>query len=208
MDRLLKPLDFWQVFVEVMRNPHIPDFGDYYNNMPTKKRSRNIRPRTDVMLKNANNVMMSVIRILKERGFLEKVGETSTERYIDVSYATGDWWKGEKYYQLAVEVENDLRELRGTILDLIRFQARMKVAVFYSQEHVDQRRQIEDKLQEVAHNFTNQGFREATDTGYLIVVAPDRFAEGSNSVSQRCVAYRFNGLEEVMSGRWEEESLW
>ncbi|MBM4039948.1 MAG: hypothetical protein FJ290_15705 [Planctomycetes bacterium] len=205
----LKPLDFWQVLLEVMRNPGIANFGEYYNNALSRCQARNTRPRTHVMLNDDKSVLKCVLDELKKAGLLPDGGAMSTHRYADLSYSVGNWWNGEQSYLLVVEVENDWRELYGTLRDVIRFQARMKVAVFYhSQENRNHEQEVESALHKVARSFGDQGFSEANDTGYLVVVAPDRYPQGSDPARLRCSGYMFEGLTQVDHGCWQEEALW
>jgi hypothetical protein len=204
----LTPEQFWDTFVKVMQEPGISNFAAYYNNEQSKYRARNVRPRTDVMLKFKNSVLKTVLKHLKGRGFLPPGGATSTDRYIDLSYAVGDWWKAEKDFLVAVEVENSWTELRGTMLDLVRFQAKLKVAVFYASAPRQKKDEVRDALDSVISNFHKQGFEESSETSYLVVVAPDTYGSTKDAEVSYCIAYPFTGLNEVGNPNWLEKKLW
>src|SRR5699024_10062155 len=87
------------------------------------------RPRTQLMVDGPRSLVRVAVERMCEKGVLPLGGEYSKVRYIDFSYSIGDWWKGLKYPLLVGEVENDWKELHGTLRDLLQFQAKAKIGI-------------------------------------------------------------------------------
>lgn len=168
------------------------NFVSRYNNDRDQYRSRNCRPRTDVMLKDKNSVLDMTMHNLRKRGGIGE-GGIGKDRYMDFLFAMGDWWTGCKKYYLAVEVENNWPELRGTLLDLFRFQAMMKMAIFYSSDK-NSIIELNRAATEAANNFSIQGFQESNQTNYLLVILPDRNTTPTKDEAQ---AIAFTGLDSI-----------
>lgn len=191
--------ELMQVLAEKWRSPL---FAAKYNNT-SPYRSRNCRPRTDAMLKDSDSVLVETLQRIKVRAGIGDEGELSRDRYVDLSFATGDWWIGAKRYHLAIEVENNWRELHGTLLDLYRFQARTKVAIFYNSAD-EAMTWLIDAAAEVARSFREQGLQESGETSYLLVLLPEGH---STLISSEARALEFTGLDGVRVGLERKGSL-
>jgi len=99
--------------------------------------------------------------------------EIAFERYIDVGLLSGNWWTGERRWELVVEVENDWGELLGTLRDLLNLQARYKWAVFYQRDPPAETAALAEAVQKVRELFNRDGFVESPNTAYEILVLPD-----------------------------------
>ena len=147
-----------------------------FNNEPELYRSSRRRPRTDLMVKGLRGSRFEVHGLVAQAaGVLEPKPdrEIGYERYTDISISYGNWWKGEKYVELAVEVENCWGELAGTLKDLLWFQATRKWAVFYSSNLQAAGTELSDTIDRVRTSFETQGSQENADTQYEIAVFPD-----------------------------------
>jgi hypothetical protein len=187
----MMPLDlreFWRTFLGVFREEASETMLNRYHSN---------RPRTDLMVQGTGSVIARTVSQLTA-GI---VGETSTSRYIDFSFSIGDWYRGEKYPELAIEVENDWRELRGTLRDLCQFQAKSKVGVFYSESPAASTQDVIDALKHVADRFRRDGFMEAP-TPYLVIVAPEKCDLGAGDVARSFMGYHFIGLDHIATGEW------
>jgi hypothetical protein len=156
--------EFWKAFIDVCTGEDAT-FATRYN--PAA------RPRTELMLQKDDGIIPKAAGKLG----LPTSQEIAYSRYIDFSVAEGDWWAGEKGPLLAVEVENNWKELRGTLRDLLQFQARAKIGVFYHKVPRSARHEVEMSLAHVQECFRRDGFSESADTGYLIIIAPEVCAE-------------------------------
>jgi hypothetical protein len=96
----------------------------------------------------------------------------SHERYGDLVVFAGEWRRGESITHTVLEHENNFKEFEGTISDLLRHEARKKIAIFYAA--AISRDELQIRLNNVFEYFLRQGFLEAADTEYLIVVGPLR----------------------------------
>jgi hypothetical protein len=200
----IDPALLWAALIQALNGKQPPNFEALYNNDPHFKRHRNLRPRTDVMLRRSDSVLKSVLGRLKKDGHLPSDGQISAERYIDMSYSTGYWWTGNKQRLLAVEVENSWAELRGTLRDLLQFQAKTKMAVFYATPPEDREGELLEAAICVAKSFATDGFVEAAGTPYLVVIAPDSCSSSPAS----CLGIGFTGLESVSRAQRFSATLW
>lgn len=163
---------------------------DAYNN-DSQKRVRNRMPRTDLMVKGLeahnrykNNGLIAYVafHVLKERGFnapdfVSFEGKLRYERYVDIGVLCGDWWQGESYWELIVEIENNWKELKGTLNDLFHCQSKLKWLILFSESP----NSIKDELISSINNgysyFLNNGFEENPMTKYEILVLPERLSK-------------------------------
>jgi hypothetical protein len=119
----------------------------------------------------------AIIAFLKRKGKVAE--EWSYHRYMYIIASEGDWWLGEKIALVIAEVENRIKEFRGTVSDLVRFQAHQKIAVFYEANLTAEKLQsYETQVREVLGYQFGKGFFEAEDTEYLIVFGPTNITEG------------------------------
>jgi hypothetical protein len=125
---------------------------------------------TNLMLGNAGDRASGIVRQTLRECFQAGV-EFSHERYADLAAFSGDWWAGRCLALLVVEHENNISEFRGTISDLLRYQARQKVAVFY-EDAASKQADLQAQVREVFDYFDQEGFSELGDTEYLIVFGP------------------------------------
>ena len=165
---------------------------DAYNNDPSRRRFRNRRPRTDLMVKGLdghdryeNNGLVAyaafhALRTKQDSGisdFDSFVQGLSYERYIDIGVRLGDWWQGTAYWELIVEIENNWKELKGTLNDLFQCQSKLKWLILFSESP----NSIEDELIISINNvysfFLNNGFEENPMTKYEILVLPERLSK-------------------------------
>lgn len=175
--------DFFSVLLDTLqkREKGSADFHNRFNNSKEYKRARTCSARTDLMLGKSDDREKGIVRTAFHHfnssdltGF-----ELSFERYVDFIASQGDWWTGKKVALMTCEVESDLAEFKGTLSDLIRYQARQKVAVFYDNGIQSRREQMEGDVRDVFDHFKRQGFSEADDTEYLVVFGPEEIANGA-----------------------------
>ena len=115
----------------------------------------------------------------------------------------------ERQPRLAIEVENDFAELRGTLRDLMQFQARLKVALFYSHDQPGHRPEVEQAVREVSTCFVSQGFMEAEDTQYLVILAPESCSrEQTGAADSACSGLLVGGLASRLRFEWLEAEVW
>ena len=166
---------------------YMPEFRVAYNERNGKyRRVRNCLPRTDLMVKGLvaeaiggkcrkkgfiPHAMIQVCSDLKE----ENGCYWSFSRIIDIGCQIGDWWAGQCHWEWIVEVENNWAELRGTICDLFRTQAKRKLGVFYHNEAASEaiKSEVVAAVKTVFGTFKCAGFRESKATLYEIIVLPD-----------------------------------
>ena len=87
-----------------------------------------------------------------------------------------DWWRGEAFNDLVIEVENNITEFIGTFSDLLRIQARKKAGIFYYDNKKDKQSFLEERkkgLQQALSYFADKGFIESEGTEYLFVFLPE-----------------------------------
>lgn len=167
--------DFVKKLREVMKErSKEPDFADRYNN---KRKTR-----TELMLGSGESREKSIIYQTLEKYYTEKLTVTvnvAFERYCDCIKYGGvekgkEWYDGKIYNDVLIEVENEIKEFKGTFLDLLRIQGHKKIAIFYFDEPLDLEQKKED-LKAVYKYFTGNGFSEAKDTEYLIMFLPNKY---------------------------------
>ena len=93
---------------------------------------------------------------------------------MDFSPLSRNWYSGQRFVELAAEVENFWHELHGTLRDLLTFQAREKWGVFYHADLDPARRELQNATTAVWQSFETQGFQEAPSTAYEILVLPEQ----------------------------------
>lgn len=108
------------------------------------------------------------------------------ERYVDVLVSGGDWYAGTMTYPGIVEVENEINEFKGTVSDLLKLQARWKIAIFYENPDLERR---EDEIRAVFANFEGSGFREADQTEYLLILGPPEVTPDSGIGTWRAIRF-------------------
>jgi hypothetical protein len=121
---------------------------------------------------------------------------------MDLLYFTGNWWDGERQALLAVEVENNWKEIRGTLRDLLQFQAAVKVAVFYSADIERAKRDIVEAATSVRDSFLSAGYTEAPSTAYLVIIGPDQWPVLPAAQAPALWAFSFSGLRNMDAGVW------
>jgi hypothetical protein len=146
-------------------------FRDQFNNGRQHRTSRNRKPRTDMMLGCSANGRVGIVPEAI-RQFLGQQVQPSYERYLDCIVYEGCWGKGECLTRLIVEVENETREFEGTLSDLLRYQARQKIGIFYDDDARSDQTHWEKRMRSAFDIFVNAGFRESGSTEYLIVFGP------------------------------------
>lgn len=102
-----------------------------------------------------------------------KAFDFPSERYVDLgvrSNAAG-WWEGRCGWLLAAEVENNQKELHGTLRDLVNIQARVKWAIFYAPIPEENARAA---LLGALRQARADGQIENGDTRYEVAVLPNR----------------------------------
>jgi hypothetical protein len=97
-------------------------------------------------------------------------------RYIDILYQKGAWYNGDATWEWIGEVENDMAEFRGTISDLLRFQARRKLGVFYYHKQLEAENRAAD-IRAVFGYFEAGRFCEDPRTRYEILVLPEKLPD-------------------------------
>lgn len=195
---------FWRAFVRSLSALTEPDYEAFrlrYNNQ-VPYRVRNCRPRTDLMTKGKDAVLSRTIAELIKDGYLPGDGARSPERFMDLLYFAGNWWAGTRHALLAIEVENNWGELRGTFRDLLQFQAAAKIAVFYYADAASAKAQVLSAVREVTESFLSTGFEEAASTAYLIVVAPNEWPQRESAKAPVCCALSFTGISNLDHGIW------
>ena len=160
------------------KEDYLRKFVAAYNSDDEFRRTPRSKPRTDLMVKGFQGIEGYadggfVVRAAQQiHGFeWENVRFT---RYIDISVLSGDWWSGELVYEWIAEIENDWKELCGTISDLLRTQAKRKLGVFYREKPGDSEDEVCDSISDVFRVFREHGFSESPDTAYDILVLPDK----------------------------------
>jgi len=115
--------------------------------------------------------------------------EISFDRYSDcIVYkefgpAWDDWYRGEIYHDAVIEVENNVKEFRGTFCDLLRIQGRHKVGIFYYGNAIDKEAFLSERIKDVTDAmtyFNSKGFAEAEGTEYLVVLLPETLIDKDN----------------------------
>lgn len=178
--------NFFKLFTEALRDAEKADskIRAQFNNSPELKRAKNCSPRTDLMLGTGNDRNGILARVLQSFLGLEKQDpflELSYDRYLDFVAYKGNWFDGGRIALVTVEVENNLVEFKGTLSDLVRYQAHQKLGVFYDKEmasHV-RRNRIEGDILDVFNRFQGRGFVEAENTEYMLMFGPEQFDDGS-----------------------------
>jgi len=200
---------FWQAFNLSLATLAAADYDQFrsrYNNQ-APYRTRNSRPWTDLVTRHSDSVLGHALERLTKDGYLPANGERSSERFMDLLYFTGNWWAGTRQALLAVEVENDWKELRGTLRDLLQFQARTKVAVFYYLASERIQTEVVEAMKSVAASFLNAGYAEAASTAYLLIIAPDEWPAMAAPDFPVCSAFSFTGISDLDRGIWIRTSL-
>jgi len=195
---------FVQCFLNIVEaEAKIKDFKNKYNTQ--------LRLRTKLMLGSGADRESGVIyralttfydrklnRWINKKGNIKQ--EIVFERYSDcVVYKDfgsdwDDWYKGELYQDMVIEVENDLNEFQGTFCDLLRTQSKKKVGIFYYDISKDKDEFIEEKKNEIRHvleYFSQKDFLEAEGTEYLFLFLPDNFISMEETFKSNIIALNF-----------------
>jgi hypothetical protein len=109
---------------------------------------------------------------LKEFDLLISDPSINFEHYIDITISSGEWYEGKKFCKLAVEVENSWDELKGTMKDLLLFQAKMKWGVFYNENIYKAEHELLEAINIVWKSF-EEHFQENTETQYELLILPE-----------------------------------
>ena len=120
--------------------------------------------------------------------------EWTWARYVDIGCQGEGWREGRTFWKWIVEVENNWKELHGTLLDLSRIQACRKLGVFYRPEPGDVLGPVRDAVVQVFEAFGKNGFAEATGTRYEVVVLPEVLSADDPSTF-RCLHVDFTAGE-------------
>jgi hypothetical protein len=178
---------FFNAFINVLENKHKDEkeFVDRFNNNPAMKSSRNRLPRTDLILGDGNTRRSGVIYTALREYLGDKFTEPGFERYIDVIVSDGNWWTGEQIHRIAIEVENNIDEFKGTLSDLLKHQALQKVGIFYQRGLPDRKKYNKDIVNMFLYFYKCQ-FRECDETEYLIILGPDEIDKNSIGTWSSC----------------------
>lgn len=114
---------------------------------------------------------------------------------MDFAAFAGDWWAGTRRAIVVGEIENNIAEFKGTISDLIRYQAQSKFAIFYDSSAASREEQIRKEIHKVFDSFRNQGLIEAGNAEYLIIFGPSQLEVGSG-IGQWCALWFRNESEQ------------
>lgn len=163
-----------------------------YNNDDALRRHKNSRPRTELMVKGlvldqngqpASGFLQKglIARAATIAASAESNEPPTFSRYTDIAISSGNWWKGERFKVLAVEVENAWSEIAGTIKDLLLIQARKKWAVFYGDvsdsNYPRAEKALKDAISSAWKSFKSNEFQENPNTCYEIVVLPGKIPD-------------------------------
>src|SRR5437773_1573570 len=85
------------------------------------------------------------------------------------SLTKGNWPTGKRIIFAAAETENNIGEFKGTLSDLLKVQARWKIAAFYESPDLEARQR---EIVQVYEYFKDSGFIEADGTQYLVMFGP------------------------------------
>jgi hypothetical protein len=194
--------DFFNSFVSALRDAEKtdPTFRARFNNSPEHKRAKTCSPRTDLMMGTANarnGILTETLKSFLQLDKQDLTCELSYDRYMDFIAFKGNWFEGQRIALATVEIENNLNEFMGTFSDLVRYQSQHKLGVFYDAMASDNfhRNKIEEHVRNVLDNFQRQGFVEAEETEYLIVLGPAHLTEGVGIGEWSAVRFtpRFHG---------------
>ena len=148
---------------------------------------RNRRARTCLMVKGLRDTAFAAHGLVPQaalRAFPPDADdESSFERYTDFAIYAREWYSGKRFCKLAVEVENSWNELKGTIKDLLSFQAQNKWAVFYHDLDGNKIENVKTELVDAIRTawtaLAQDGFCESRETKYEIIVLPEKISESS-----------------------------
>lgn len=203
-------------FRELLRSPTVQQGIDTvhraYRNEQSLYRARNRRPRTELMVKGIPGSVFTDRGMIAQVAWIE-VSELKNldgtkalfegpnfDRYHDIACYIGQWWTGERWSELIVEVENDWSELRGTLRDILSSQARRKWAVFYHSNLPAAAAELSNAVTEVWGHFRAQGFCENENTRYEVLVLPDHDPKFVGELTgSECAVYEFTAAEVPLS---------
>jgi hypothetical protein len=160
------------VFVD-LQNQIEPDDGRIIAayNAPTS-----VRPRTALMVKGLPDSPFETegLIAMAARKAVKNKGQRYSDRYVDIGFGSGNWWRGESRWMLIVEIENDWRELMGTLADLQNNQSPDKWGVFYREDPKGASNELLAAVRGVRKSFERSGFLESPKTRYEVVVLPEQ----------------------------------
>ena len=184
----------------------LPVFVAAFNNEEEYRRAKNCcRPRTDLMTRGLrHSTNEKPINDYAEKCFIphamiEAQPELSSgiewlfSRYVDIGCQGCDtWFQGKAFWEWIVEVENDWKELKGTLADLLRTQAKRKLGIFYHPELENRnvKKELKKAVENVFDAFTGECFAESGNTFYEIIVLPEELSS-ENPGSFRCLNLSF-----------------
>jgi hypothetical protein len=155
---------FYKTLLENLRAYELKDSASF------RSKFKGCRSWTSLMLGSADTREAGLVRqALKD--VLPLDPQFSHERYIDLAVFSGNWWGGRQIASIIMEHENNTLEFKGTISDLLRYQALQKIAIFY-EDAGSRKKELENWVQDVFNHFQQQGFSESLNTEYLIVFGP------------------------------------
>lgn len=191
--------DFFTELINTMRKRVAENADDFHGRFSGKveyRRCKTCSPRTDLILGTSGNRKSGIVSVAADTFLSQKgVREVSYDRYMDFAAFGGNWFAGTRIPLLAGEIENNIAEFKGTISDLIRYQARAKFAIFYDSSAPSRQEQIRKEIHEVFDCFRIEGFMEASTTEYLIVFGPSELEVGSG-IGQWCALWLRNESEQ------------
>ncbi|MGH7136984.1 MAG: hypothetical protein ACREHD_14685 [Pirellulales bacterium] len=118
--------------------------------------------------------------------------EFGLSRYTDIYIFSQDVWRtGNRFAQLAVEVESEWGELRGTLRDLLNFQAEQKWGVFYHDNLNRASGELHAACEAAWESFESQGFHESPNTRYEVVVLLDSNLPATGLLGQEILVAEF-----------------
>jgi hypothetical protein len=140
--------------------------------------SQAVKTRWMVGAPDHEGVVKATIRALLSPKELLDGKDWSFRTPRDIIAFEGKWKSGEQVALVIAEVENVIGEFKGTVSDLVSYQAPLKVAVFYQDSLTPEKLQTrETEIRGVLSYQFGKGFREARDTEYLIVFGPATVSE-------------------------------
>ena len=192
MGNILVMLEFYNCFIKIIQfeyNSNEVNFRNFYNNERElcNFKIKNKKPRTELMLGSGKSRKNSIMYKTLENYYGQNFDNNncSFDRYADLIYSKQSyeyWYKGILFYDLIVEIENNINEYKGTISDLFRIQAKNKVAIFYYKTIDSIEQKYKNELPGIFKNIYNEGFSEFCETKYLIIFGPD-YWENDNKLN-------------------------
>lgn len=165
------------------------EFVSRFNNEPRHKKGK-FKPRTNLMRGTLDDLSDGVLsralhclfehtphKICKEERCYDLIVFDAVNPDTG-KHDPNKWYSGKRIPLLVAEIEENLLEFKGTLSDLIAYQAPQKLALLYEYLGPGNLRRREQEIKDVVGYWQGRGLSESQTTECLVVLGPPLIRKG------------------------------